>query len=259
MPPTYQAVGRRRLPEEIVDQIETLIVNSELRVGDPLPPERELARQLQVSRNVLREAIGMLAQKGLVQVRPGAGTFVAQPTAAFIADTLHLHLRLNPGLLLDFIEARIGLETETAGMAAVRAADCHIEALKKTLDDMDAFRGDPDRYVEADADFHIELARATGNQVLVLLITSLRAALRENVRYFVSKPEVVEKSLRYHHEIYDAVAAHQTDAARVAMRGHFAHIVDGLRSGVLVDRSVAQRTSSPPEERQHVVNAVAHR
>jgi len=257
MPPTYRAVGRRRLPEEIVDQIETLIVNSELRVGDPLPPERELARQLQVSRSALREAIGMLAQKGLVQVRPGSGTYVAQPTATFIADTLHLFLRLNPDLLLDFIESRIAIETETAAMAAERATARSIQALEKTVDDMNVYRDEPDRYVEGDLAFHIELARATGNQVLVLLITSLRAALRENIRYFVSHPEVIERSLRYHRQIYEAVAAHQPDAARAAMRLHFGHIVDGLRSGLLVSPPTAH-ANTPIEERQHVVNAMAN-
>ena len=90
MEATYRPVCRRRLTDEVVDQIQDLIVKSELRVGDPLPPERELAQRLQVSRNVLRHAVGMLSQKGLVEVRPGSGTYVTHPSGSFIGESLHI-------------------------------------------------------------------------------------------------------------------------------------------------------------------------
>ena len=81
-----EAVRHSGLRDNIVAQLERLIVNDELHVGDALPSERKLAADLQVSRNILREAMGMLAQKGLVEVRSGSGTFVASPTAEFIQD-----------------------------------------------------------------------------------------------------------------------------------------------------------------------------
>ena len=140
MPSPYQAVKRTSLAEDIVEQIEKLVLNKELQVGDPLPSERELARELQVSRQALREAMRILVQKGLVQVQPGRGAFVAQPSANFLSDSLYAYLRLNPHLVRDFLEARRVIETEAAAMAAERATPEHLVAIKKALDDLEAYR-----------------------------------------------------------------------------------------------------------------------
>jgi GntR family transcriptional regulator, transcriptional repressor for pyruvate dehydrogenase complex len=232
MSPIYQPIGRRRLADEIVDQIEALIVRSELRVGDPLPPERELARRLQVSRNALREAIGMLEQKGMVEVRAGSGTYVSQPSAAFIGDSLHLLLRFNENTLLDLMEARSVVESETAALAAQTATADTLRAVKAALDQMDAHVNEPDQYTEADLTFHTELAQAAGNQVLQLFVLSLRSALRENIRYFSRTPNENEKSLRFHHRIYEAVLARQPDEARQNMCEHFQPFIQHVRAGL---------------------------
>src|SRR4051794_13942333 len=96
-----EAIPHRRLAEQIVDNIERLILNEELHIGDALPPERELAQQLQVSRNILREAIGMLVQKGLLEVRQGSGTYVARPSIEFLRDSLDSFIRFNKSALID--------------------------------------------------------------------------------------------------------------------------------------------------------------
>ncbi len=229
MQPTYRPVCRRRLTDEVVDQIQDLIIKSELRVGDPLPPERNLAQRLQVSRNVLRHAVGMLSQKGLVEVRPGSGTYVTHPSGSFIGESLHFLLQFNSSLLLDLLEARLLIETETAALAAQYAAPENLQAMKIALDSMDQYCADPDRYVEADLAFHTELAHAGGNQVLFLLLMSVRSALRENIRHFASNLDAIVTSTRYHHHIYEAVAAHQPEVARQTMRDHFALILEGER------------------------------
>ena len=93
----FQAVSSRRLTEEVADQIERLILSDELLVGDGLPSERTLAKQMGISRNILREAISMLTQKGLLEVRPGTGTFVVRPGSEFLSDILlhFIHYRGN--------------------------------------------------------------------------------------------------------------------------------------------------------------------
>jgi len=217
----YQAVKRNRLSEEIVDQIEKLVLNRQLQVGDPLPSERDLARELQVSRQALREGMRILAQKGLVQVFPGRGTFVAQPSANFLSDSLYAYLRLNPHLVRDFLEARLVIETEAAALAAERAPEEHLIAMKKAVDDMETYVSDRDHWIDADLAFHTELARATGNQVILLLITSLRGALRESIRYFSTVPHIVSASVELHRNVYKAVAARQVEASRRAMHEHF--------------------------------------
>jgi len=232
MSPEYQPVKHSRLSEEIVEQIEKLVLSKELRVGYPLPSERELARRFQVSRQALREAMRILVQKGLVQVHPGRGTFVAQPCASFLSDPLHTYLCLNPHLARDFLESRLVIETETAFMAAERATDDNLLAIKRALEDLEASLAYPNGFIEADLNFHTELAQATGNQVLALLVVSLRGALRESIRYFASKPEIVDQSPIIHRRIYDAVAARKSEAARQAMREHFRLTLDEVTRGL---------------------------
>jgi GntR family transcriptional repressor for pyruvate dehydrogenase complex len=240
MTPVYQAIGRHRLPAEIATQIERLILGRELKAGDRLPAERELAQQLQVSRNALREAIQILAQKGLVQARAGSGTYVSEPSAVFIGDSLHVLLRFNANTLLDLMEARTVVEGETAALAARKADELVLRAVKAALDQMDAHVNEPDEYTEADLTFHTELAQVAGNQVLQLFVLSLRSALRENIRYFSRTPNENEKSLVFHHRIYDAVMARQPEVARQNMREHFQPFIQyvqaGLASGTLERR-----------------------
>ena len=223
------AVRHRRLNEEIVGQIEQLILNSELRVGDALPPERELASQLQVSRNILREAISMLVQKGLVVVRPGSGTYVARPSADFLRESLDFFVRFNASALYDLVEARRALEVQIADLAAQRATadDCqHIEAC---LRDLEAAVDDSECYVEADLCFHAALANATGNQILQLLLDSFRGALRKNIRVLLEHPTAVEDAMRYHRRIARAVLQHSPEEARAAMGEHLEIVRQGLQ------------------------------
>ncbi len=269
----YQAIKHNTLADDIVEQIEKLVLNRQLQVGDPLPSERDLAHELQVSRQALREAMRILAQKGLVQVRPGRGAFVAQPSAEFLSDSLYAYLRLNPHLVLDFLETRRVIETEAAAIAAERAAAEHLVGMKKALDDLERFRGDLAHWIEAgvanhsesgrmedlqahklaqahwiDADlaFHTELARATGNQVILLLTLSLRGALRESIQYFASTRHIVEASVGLHRNIYNAVAARQADAARRAMREHFQITLDEV-GGNHARLAAAEGEASPPK------------
>ena len=241
MSPPYQAIRHTRLSEDIVEQIEKLVLNRELQAGAPLPSERDLARELQVSRQALREAMRILAQKGLVQVLPGRGSFVAQPGANFLNDSLYAYLRLNPHMVRDFMETRLVLETEAAAIAAERATTENLSAIKQAVEDMESNLDTPDRYIDADLAFHTELARATDNHVILLLITSLRSALRESIRYFASIPEIVSRSTELHQKVYDAVAARQGEAARQAMRAHFRITLAELdRSNPLVSTSSPQ-------------------
>src|SRR4051812_36076543 len=139
-----EAIPHRRLAEDIIDQIERLILNEELHVGDALPSERELAVQLHVSRNILREALGMLVQKGLLEVRPGSGTYVARPNSEFLRDTLDHFIRFNKSALFDLIEARRAIEVEIAEMAATRATDEDRELIAAALARLESSVGSVD-------------------------------------------------------------------------------------------------------------------
>ena len=221
----FQAVSRRRLTEDVVDQIEQLILSRELRPGDRLPAERELAAQLQVSRNVLREATSTMVQKGLLEVRPGSGAYVAQPNSEFLRDTLDFFVRFNEAGLTDLMEVRRSIEIEIAGLAAERANEEECDLVAACLRDMGESAAAPDAYVEADARFHECLAKVTGNRIMQLLIGSIRGALRENIRVVIAhRPSAIQEAIDDHRRITRAMRRHTPDAARRAMREHLAKI-----------------------------------
>ncbi|HZQ05767.1 MAG TPA: FadR/GntR family transcriptional regulator [Anaerolineae bacterium] len=219
--PLLEAIPHRRLAEEIVDRIERLILNEELRVGDALPSERELAAQLHVSRNILREALGVLVQKGLLEVRAGSGTYVARPTTEFLRDTLDHFIRFNKSALFELIEARRAIEVEIAEMAAERATPEDRALIADALARLEASVGSLEPYTEADIHFHSTLAVAAKNEILQLLLDSIRGALRENIRVLVQHhATAVEEAMRYHRRIARAVQEHNRAEARTAMWEH---------------------------------------
>jgi len=226
----FRAVSRRRLTEDIADQIERLILNHELEIGDALPPERELAAQLQVSRNILREAISMLAQKGLLDVRPGSGTYVVRPGVEFLGDTLDFFIRFNSSALFQLVEARRSLEAEIAGLAAQRATPEDYQHISTYLERMEEAANDPEAYIEADIHFHEALAQAANNEILQLLLGSIRGALRENIRVLVQHhPTALDEAMQYHRRIAQAIQQHEPETARLAMREHIEGVGRGLR------------------------------
>jgi GntR family transcriptional repressor for pyruvate dehydrogenase complex len=218
---SLQTVHRQKLSDEIVRQLENMIVNNELSVGDALPPERDLAAQLGVSRNILRESISIMVQKGLLEVRQGSGTFVASPSIELIRDSLSLFVRFSDSGLYDLLEARFALEVQIAELAARRSTPQDVDLIVACFDELRQAVDDPDRYIEADIRFHAALARAAKNEILKILLDSIRGAMRENVRVLVtSHPQAVEEAMYYHQRITQAIQQGSATEARENMRMH---------------------------------------
>lgn len=216
-----ETIPRQRLSDQIVRQLENLILNRELKLGDALPPERELAARLGVSRNILREAISTMIQKGLLEVRQGAGTYVASPSAELLSDSLSFYVRLNESGFYDLLEARLALEVEIAELAARRCTDEDMRLISERYTELEAVVDDPEQYVEADILFHAALAQAARNEVLKLLLDSIRGATRENIRILVEQHErAVGDAMNYHQRILASVLQRSPEETRNAMREH---------------------------------------
>src|ERR1700756_1595322 len=156
--PMYRAVKTSRLYEQIVKQVEDSITSGQLKPGDQLPAERDLAQNFGVSRTAVREAVKTLREKGLVEAYSGRGTFVTNGTSQAIRQSLDLMIRINqhdgPANLA---ELRLVLEPEIAGLAASRIDDQLLATMREADAVMDRNLRDPDAYVEADLDFHLVL------------------------------------------------------------------------------------------------------
>jgi GntR family transcriptional regulator, transcriptional repressor for pyruvate dehydrogenase complex len=221
----YKLVQTSRLYEQIVQQIEESIHKGALKAGDQLPAERELAEQFGVSRTAVREAVKALREKGLVEAYPGRGTFITSETSNTIRITLDRMLKT--GQLegtLQLVEVREILEPEIAALAAVRADDETIRELRDAVRVMDESGDDPDAYIEADLDFHLALAEAAANPIILSLIDSIVAVLREQ-RMRIFKVDGGPTRGQYHHKkILDAVEHRNVSAAREAMRAHLQQV-----------------------------------
>ena len=184
----YQPVGRSKLFERIVEQIQGRIVRGELRAGDRLPPERELALAFGASRTAVREALKTLAQMGLVDMRPGRGTIITDNTFDAMRSSLGLMLRVGQHSPDALVELRQIIEPEIAALAAERATETHIAALREAVEMMERSLRRADTYIEADNRFHRTLALASRNPLIVSLVDSIVGLLSEQRARIFSVP-----------------------------------------------------------------------
>lgn len=225
MDSTFDVPLRRdRLHQQVADRIQDLIVNESLRPGDRLPSERDLAERLGVSRTVIREAIRVLGAQGLVDVRPGSGSYVQEPSADDAAASIErlLRLRQAPGRYEALGEVRRTLEIEIAGLAARRATEMDVASLEGALAEMAAHAGDAEQFTRQDLAFHAALVGATHNElygVLLIPITDLLLDFRL-AAYRYDARSAIEDGLAFHREILDHVRARDSEGARRAMRQH---------------------------------------
>jgi GntR family transcriptional repressor for pyruvate dehydrogenase complex len=202
----------------------------ELRPGDKLPPERELAEQFGVSRTAVREAVKALHEKGLIEVQPGKGTFISNITAStseVMRDSLELIV--NVGLvngLVDLVQVRTLLEPGIAALAAEMATAEDIQAMQQAVDTMDTALDNADVYVEADLEFHRALAKASQNSLITILLDSIVDLLREQRKRIFLVEGGPERGQNHHKRILEAVATHNPVAAREAMAVHLKQVLD---------------------------------
>lgn len=232
--PVYRAVRTSRLFEQIVEQLEESILGGQLRPGDRLPAERELAQRFKVSRTAVREAMKTLREKGLVESYLGRGTFVTDGTSQAIRQSLDLMVRINRGEgLLHLAELRQILEPEIAARAATRIDEQLLATMREAVAVMDRNLLDPEVYVEADLDFHLALAEAVGNPLILSLLDSIVGLLREQRSRIFKVDHGPERGQFHHKKILMAIEKKNAEEAREAMRAH-------LRQ-VLADSSSAER------------------
>jgi GntR family transcriptional repressor for pyruvate dehydrogenase complex len=221
----YKVIQTSRLYEQIVQQIEESILKGEFTEGSQLPAERDLAKQFGVSRTAVREAIKALQEKGLVDAFPGRGTFVTNGTSNSMRRSLDRIIKSGePDGLAYLVEVREILEPEIAALAAVRATDQDLAAMQESLDVMESGRQDSDAFIEADLDFHLALAEAAANPIVLSLIDSIVGLLREQRLRIFRIPGGPECGQHHHKRILEAIQRHDPQEARAAMQAHLAQV-----------------------------------
>ena len=231
LPPRQRS---RSLAHGLVDSFSRRIQSGALRPGDKLPTESEIVRAHGVSRTVVREALSRLQAGGLVETRHGIGTFVLEPGRAAI-------FRLEPADManavdvLQVLELRISLESESAALAALRRTDAQLTEMRDALDAFEANVPEAGETVSQDFRFHLQIARSTGNRYYADIMSHLGETLIPRTR--VNSPRLAMEDAgaylrrvnREHEEIYEAIKRGDPEAARAAMRLHLTNSRERLR------------------------------
>jgi GntR family transcriptional regulator, transcriptional repressor for pyruvate dehydrogenase complex len=214
---------RPRLYEQVVDQIQAWIAQNGLEVGDRLPPERELASRLGVSRATVSQALVAMEVVGVVSVRHGDGVVLVEPAgSAKVVNALRRHAQQLP----EIIEAREALETKLAALAAGRRTESDLAAMDEALALMERDIASGGRGVEGDERFHAAVTAAGHSPLLARLMAEISDLIRETRISSLSQPERPVNSLRGHRKIADAIRAGDAEAAALAMQEHVAMVSD---------------------------------
>ena len=226
----YKVVRTSRLYEQIVQQIEDSILKGTLKAGDQLPSERELALKFGVSRTAVREAVKALHEKGLVEAYSGRGTFITDGTTEAVRQSINLMMRFDQTEGSENLaEVRQILEPEIAALAATRIQEPQLVLMREAFTVMNEALQDPDAYIEADLDFHLALAEAAENPLILSLLDSIVGLLREQrIRIFFE--DGGPQRGQYHHaRILSAIERRDAEASRAAMRDHLQQVREDSR------------------------------
>jgi GntR family transcriptional repressor for pyruvate dehydrogenase complex len=230
--------------QRVVQHVERLIARGALHPGDRLPPERELARVLGVSRPSVRSALHSLAALGVVESRHGAGTFIPDGPPRLASDALGYLAALHGFTRDDMFEARRVLEMGAAGLAAQRASADQLAAMSEEVTGMFAALDDPQVFLLHDVRFHRAVAAGSSNPVLAALVEMVSALVYERRRLTVERATDLKESAEMHRRIYNAVRDRDPERARREMSEH----LDLARMAQASEEGSEHRTSAVASE-----------
>ncbi|MBV7537822.1 FadR family transcriptional regulator [Duganella sp. sic0402] len=228
-PITGDTAHEPRLYRVVADRIQELIRNENIAAGERLPSERDLATKLSVSRASLREALIALELGGVIEVRGGSGVYVSEVPEPAVADLPEA----GPGPF-EVLSARRLIESEIAAIAARVATDSAVDAILQAVIEMEKSHANYSSNEQADRNFHLAIARATGNSALVGSLNYLwdqRGRLWHKLKEHFQTEELRQETLKDHRRILEAIAAHDPAAARKAMRAHLERVTRTFSRG----------------------------
>src|SRR5665647_997009 len=219
----FEKIKKKTLPMSVVKQIQTLINQGQLKVGDRLPSERELSYKLGVSRPSLREAMRILESLGILTVKSGSGSYL-NSVLITTDDIEQLEERVEKYSYLELVEARKILECEIVFLAAKNATAADLEAIDETYKKMELSKNDENAFILADYAFHMAIAKASKNRVLKEMLKTTRKLLMEVNIAVLKAPKQIEIVMDVHRKILDDLLVRNGDKARANMLEHLENI-----------------------------------
>lgn len=216
-------LNRVNLYEQVADHLEQLILdqdNGEWSAGNQLPPEQELADAFGVSRNVVREAIKLLKERGLAEPRNGVGVYVTRPEPGKLSELIYRFVLMNKVDIVSIYDTRILLEVHSAGLAAERCTDEQLKKMRELLKRMEDHTISVNERRETDYMFHVAIAQAAGNPMNEMMLSALKDVFIAMIEKGIFNPGGIQDARKRHERIYKALEEHDIEGARAAMEDH---------------------------------------
>ena len=226
---TYGPIARRKTYELVAEQLIELIGSRRLRAGDVLPPERELVDSYRVGRSSVREALRMLESRGLIESR-GNGSFQVAELRNMLDRSFDLLVTVEEADYAELFEVRRILEGEAAALAASRRTRAQVERMRDHVDAMQAGLSSEERFITADLHFHLAVAEATRNRVVVHLMNAIRSLLQRSLSSSYHIKGSPERAVEMHRLILEAIHERHPEEARQRMQEHVARVERDIRS-----------------------------
>lgn len=213
-------IDRSGITELVVQRIKELLQRGELKAGSRLPPERELAEMLGISRPSLRTALKALSVMGIIRAKPGAGTFIAEARPEIFAEPMEFMTLIHNTKTAELFEARRIIEAGLVELAAERATSEHLKAIAAEIEGMRRSLNDPEKFLKHDVGFHQALATAAGNKVMSGVMDTVAALLLQVRRESIARSSDKEDAVEWHERIYEAVRQRESRRAKEILTAH---------------------------------------
>ena len=213
-------INKTNFYEQIADTLEQAIIRSETKT-EKLPSEQDLSKRFAVSRTVIREALKVLKERGLIQSRNGEGSYVSKPKTDTVSSAVNRIIMMDQ-ISNDHLHGmRVILETAGSRLAAIHARPEDIEHMELTLKQMETKPLSTENRIKYDSDFHVTIAKAGGNELLRMFVEVMTMVLKEYmIKGFPKGPMSIKKTLAQHAKILEAIKKRNPDDAEEAMRSH---------------------------------------
>ncbi len=223
-------IDRAGITELVVQRIKELLEQGELKAGSRLPPERELADMLSISRPSLRTALKALSVMGIIRAKPGAGTYIADSLPEVFTEPMRFMTLINNTSDEELFEARLIIEAGLGELAAERATSADLRALSVELEAMRHTLDDPEQFLLHDVRFHQAIARAAGNRVMSGVMDTVAHLLYQMRREFISQASDFHEAIAWHEKIYEALKKRDPKRTKETMTGHLRAALAGWKS-----------------------------
>jgi GntR family transcriptional regulator, transcriptional repressor for pyruvate dehydrogenase complex len=220
-------IDRAGITELVVQRIKELLEMGELKAGSRLPPERELADMLSISRPSLRTALKALSVMGIIRAKPGAGTYIAESLPEVFTEPMRFMTLINNTSDEELFEARMIIEAGLAELAATRATQADLKVLAQEITAMRAAVGDPEKFLIHDVRFHQAIARAAGNKVMSGVMDTVAELLYHTRRQTIGGAKDFQDAIEWHIKIFETIKKRDAARAKAAITGHLREALNG--------------------------------